>query len=69
MSWLQHRTKPLFGGSPQASVRLAQTVGTSDFLSGPSQPPTSQYFTIMYAPIAEFIILDMKLCSFNKPLN
>lgn len=21
MSWLQHRTKPFFGGSPQASVR------------------------------------------------
>lgn len=69
MSWLQHQTKPLFGGSPQASVRLAQTVGTSDFLSRPSQRPTSQYLTIMHNPIAEFILPGMKVLSVHKTLN
>lgn len=42
MSWLQHQTKTLFVGSPRASVRLAQNVGTSAtvaFYLAPPNPP------------------------------
>lgn len=67
MSWLQHQTKTLFGGSPQASVRLAQNVGTSAtvaFYLAPPNPPTSQQFTVvMYNSIAGLILTDMKPCS------
>lgn len=60
MSWLQHQTKTLFGGSPQASVRLAQNVGTSAPVAGARH---SGLTIVTYISIAGLTLPDMTPCS------